>query len=585
MNDWRSEQQEVPRFNRAFFRSGRSFSRIGGGEIGGKARGLVFIRDILEEEFGPEKVEEIAIDIPTFVVIATNAFDAFIERNGLRDVALSDLPDDRIAHAFQQGELPAEILGDLRAITEEVRSPLAVRSSSLLEDALSHPFAGIYETKMTPNNQPDPQERFRKLAEAVKFVYASTYFRGPKNYVRATRKSIEEEKMAVILQEVVGQKYHERFYPTLSGVCRSYNFYPMGGAKPEEGVVNLALGLGKTIVDGGLSYSYSPARPKAPPPFGSVNDMMKLTQRNFWAVNVGKPPPYNPIAETEYLVRAELANADYDGTLPFVASTYLPGSDRMCPGTGPDGPRVITFAPLLQLQEFPLNAVLRRLMSTCERAVGRAVEIELAMTLPKSREAHEARLRFLQVRPMMVSEEEVVLTPEELDRPDLLLASNRALGNGVVDTIRDVVYVKPEPFHQRHSRAIADQLEHLNAPLLTAGRPYLLIGFGRWGSTDPWLGIPVNWGQISGARVIVEATLPDLAVEPSQGTHFFHNLTSFQVSYLHVSHLQQPGIDWKWLEAQTVVSETEFVRHVQLEDQLLARIDGRSSRGAVWQRP
>lgn len=575
MDEWR--------FDREFFRSGRPFSRIGHGEIGGKAHGLVSVRGILEQEFGRAPVSGITIDIPTFVVIATGAFESFIERNSLCDVALSDLPDERIAHAFQQGDLPDEILGDLRAIVEQVRQPLAVRSSSLLEDALEHPFAGIYETKMTPNNQPDPHDRFRKLVEAIKFVYASTFFRGPKNYIRATNRTIEEERMAVVLQEVVGEQYNERFYPTLSGVCRSYNFYPMGGAKPEEGVVDLALGLGKTIVDGGLCYSYSPARPKAPPPFGTLNDTMKFSQRKFWAVNVGNPPPYDPVAETEYLVHEELAAAEYDGTLPFVASTYLPGSERFSPGTGSGGPRVINFAPLLQLQEFPLNAVLRSLIKACESAVGQAVEIEFAMTLPKRREPHEARLRFLQVRPMMVSTEPVEVAPEEYDRSDLLLVSDRALGNGIIDTLRDVVYVKPEVFEPRHSRAVADQIERLNAPLLAAGRPYLLIGFGRWGSSDPWLGIPVNWGQISGARVIVEATLPNQAVEPSQGTHFFHNLTSFQVGYLHVSHFREPPIDWKWLAERTVVCETEFVRHVRLEAPLLAKIDGRSGHGAVWQ--
>ena len=576
MDDWR--------FDREFFRSGRPFSRIGEGEIGGKAHGLVSVREILERECGRTPAAGITLDIPKFIVIATGVFEAFIERNRLRDVALSDLPDDRIAHAFQQGDLPDEILGDLREVVEQVRQPLAVRSSSLLEDALEHPFAGVYETKMTPNNQPDPHDRFRKLTEAIKLVYASTFFRGPKNYVRATNRTIEEERMGVVLQEVVGDRHNERFYPTLSGVCRSYNFYPMGGAKPEEGVVDLALGLGKTIVDGGLCYTYSPARPKAPPPFGTLGDLMKFSQTKFWAVNVGSPPPFDPIAETEYLVREGLPAAEYDGTLPFVASTYLPGSDRLSPGTGPEGPRVINFAPLLQMREFPLNEALRALMKACERAAGRAVEIEFALTLPKRREPHEARLRLLQVRPMQVSTEPVELTREELDRGDLLIASDRALGNGTIDNLMDVVYVKPDVFDPRHSRAVADQIERINAPLRAAGRPYLLIGFGRWGSSDPWLGIPVNWGQISGARVIVEATLPGRAVEPSQGTHFFHNLTSFRVGYLHVSHLREPPIDWSWLAERTVVGESEFIRHVRLEAPLLVKLDGRTGRGAVWRR-
>jgi len=584
MNEMRFEKREVPRFDREFFKSGRPYSQVGEGEIGGKAHGLVFISEILAGEFGSGGLGGIAIDIPTFVVLGTGVFDAFLERNDLAEIALSDAPDDRIAHAFIRAELPAEILGDLRAIVEQVRSPLAVRSSSLLEDSLFHPFAGVYETKMTPNNQPDPQERFRKLTEAVKFVFASTFFRAAKNYVRATRKSIRDEKMAVILQEVVGEGRGERFYPTLSGVCRSYNFYPMGGTKPEQGVVNLALGLGKTIVDGGLNWMYSPARPKVPPPFGSVGDRIKLTQREFWAVNVGKAPPYDPIAETEYLVRSGLDDAEYDGTLAYVASTYLAESDRLSPGVGADGTRVLDFAPLLQIEAFPLNAVLRRLLAACERSVGRAVEIEFAMNLPRAGESEGARLGFLQVRPMVVSGEKVVISDEELGRPELLLASERAMGNGTVETIRDVVYVRPDTFDAKHTRAIAGQLETLNAPLLAAGRPYLLLGFGRWGSSDPWLGIPVQWGQICGAKVIVEATLPQMSVDPSQGSHFFHNITSFEVSYFSVSHWREPGIDWGWLDSRRVEAETEFVRHVRLDEPLLVKVDGRTGRGAVWRR-
>lgn len=576
------ERREIPRFDREFFRSGRSFSRIGDGEIGGKAHGLVFIRDVLDSEFGSSPLPRIEINIPTFVVITSDVFDAFLERNDLRETVDSDLPDDRIAHAFLRAELPAEILGDLRAITEEVRSPLAVRSSSLLEDALFHPFAGIYETKMTPNNQPEAHERFRKVAEAVKFVYASTFFRAAKNYIRATDKSIHDEKMAVIIQEVVGQKHDDRFYPTLSGVCRSYNFYASGGARPEDGVVDLALGLGKTIVDGGLAYVYSPARPKAPPPYSTVREFLQCSQKDFWAVNVGKPPPYDPTAETEYLLRADLQAAEYDGTLVELASTYVASSDRLTPGTGPDGPRLLNFAPLLQFGKYPMNDAVRRLLAASERSVGAPVEIEFAMNLPAPRSNEPARLGFLQVRPMLVSEEEVTLADEELARADLVLASDRIMGNGVVDTIRDIVYVKPEPFETRHTLTIATQLERMNGPLLEARRPYLLVGFGRWGSSDPFLGIPVNWGQICGAKVIVEATLPRMAVEASQGSHFFHNITSFQVGYFYVSHFREPGIDWEWLGTREVVSETEFVRHARLDSSLLVKLDGKRGSGAIW---
>jgi hypothetical protein len=391
--------------------------------------------------------------------------------------------------------------------------------------------------------------------------------------------------MAVIVQEVVGQKHNDRYYPTLSGVCRSYNFYASGGAKPEDGVVDLALGLGKTIVDGGLAYTYSPARPKAPPPYSTVRELMQCSQTQFWSVNVGKPPAYNPTAETEYLLQADLKTAEYDGTLEELVSTYVASSDRLTPGTGPDGARVLNFAPLLQFGDYPLNDAVQRLLAAAGRAVGAAVEIEFAMNLPARQSDEPARLGFLQVRPMVVSEETVTLEDEEMARADLVLASDHIMGNGIVDTIRDIVYVRPEPFETRHTRAIAAQLERMNSPLLEARRPYLLVGFGRWGSSDPFLGIPVNWGQICGAKVIVEATLPCMAVEASQGSHFFHNITSFQVGYFYISHFLEPGIDWKWLGTRDVVSETEFVRHVRLERPLLIKLDGRRQRGAIWQAP
>ncbi|MHC4789607.1 MAG: PEP/pyruvate-binding domain-containing protein, partial [Planctomycetota bacterium] len=319
----------LPPFQRDLLGSGECLSQIGTGAIGGKARGLALAAEMIaampEADHGPG----IQVAVPTLAVIATDVFDAFMERNRLYDIAQSDIPDERIAHAFQRADLPTEVLGDLRTLADGLRSPLAVRSSSLLEDALHRPFAGVYETKMTPNNQSDGSARFLRLVEAVKFVYASTYFKAAKDYVRATGEAAREEKMAVIVQQMVGQRHDVRFYPEVSGVGRSFNFYPVSGRRREDGVVVLALGLGKTVVDGGLSYSYSPARPKAPPPFGSVRDVLVNTQREYWAVNVGKPPPYDPVAETEYLVRATLEDAEYDDTLRHVASTYVAASDRI----------------------------------------------------------------------------------------------------------------------------------------------------------------------------------------------------------------------------------------------------------------
>jgi hypothetical protein len=580
------ERRDVPRFDRSFFQSTEAITRIGDGELGGKAQGLVLIQELLASRLQPARYPGIEVYVPKMVVLATDLFDAFIARNDLGDIALSDMADDRIAQAFMQAEFPTEAIGDLRALIQGVHSPLAVRSSSLLEDALLRPFAGVYETKMVPNNQPDADSRFLRLVEAIKFVYASTFFKAAKSYIRATDKTASDEKMAVIIQEVVGERHNERFYPDLSGVGRSYNFFPSQGANPADGVVNLALGLGKTIVDGGVSWIYTPTRPKAPPPYGGAREMLRYTQLDFWAVNMGEPPAYDPIAETEYLLKSGLEAADYDDTLRNIASTYDAQRDRLVPGTGATGPRVVNFAPLLAHPDLPVNDLIRELLAIGQQAVGEAVEIEFAMTLPKKGLAG-ARFGFLQMRPMLVSEEEIELSEQEMAAPGLLLASDRVMGNGEIRGIRDVVYVKPDTFEAKHTPAVAAELENLNRRLFKEGRHYMLIGFGRWGSSDPWLGIPVNWGQIAGAKVIVESTLAGMDVEPSQGAHFFQNIISFRVCYLCVRHTGDAGgwrrsVDWEWLGGQAAVAETEHVRHVRLESELRIKVDGRSGRGAVW---
>lgn len=573
---------QIPEFRRAPRDAGPSMTRIGDGEIGGKAHGLAFARELLAAELPAGEVDGLRVEVPSLTVITTEVFDAFIERNGLREIALSEAPDERIAHAFQQAELPAEFVGDLMALIDRARSPLAVRSSSLLEDALFRPFAGVYATKMIPNNEADAARRFQRLAAAIKLVFASTYFGSARRYVRSTEETIGDEKMAVIVQEVVGTRRGERFYPDVSAVARSHNYYAFGAARPADGVVDLALGLGKTIVDGGISWSYSPKRPKAPPPFGSVADMIRNTQLRFWAVNLGRPPEYDPIVETEYLIEADLAAADYDGVLDRVASTLLRDTGRLVPGTSRPGTRVVDFAPLLTLELVPLNRTVRRLLTACEAALGEPVEIELALCFPGPGESAAPRLGLLQVRPMVVSGETVEIPEQELDRPGLLLASDRVLGNGAVDSIRDIVYIRPERFEARRTRQIAAELDAVNTKLFAAGTPYLLIGFGRWGSSDPWLGVPVEWGNICGAGAVVEATLPQMDVDPSQGSHFFHNISSFQVSYFFVRHGASRGIDWEWLARQPAQTETESIRHVRLDRPLRIRVDGRSSTGAIW---
>ncbi len=571
--------EAIPRFDRRFFESDAVISRIGKGSMGGKATGLAFAHAILQERFPEGIFENLEVSIPRFVVIGTSVYDSFMERNDLADATSGDMSDDRIANAFMRAEFPAECAGDLRGLITSVHVPLAVRSSSMLEDAMYEPFAGVYGTKMIPNNQGDTVTRYSKLIEAIKFVYASVFFKSARGYFGLTEKTAADEKMAVIIQEVVGLRHQDRFYPNVAGVARSFNFYPIGRAKPENGVVDLALGLGKTIVDGGRVWNYSPAFPNISPPF-TTSDLLRNTQTAFWGVNMGKPPSYDPVKETEYLVEAGLKEAEEDNTLGLAASTFQPENDRFVMGTGSPGPRILNFAPLLQLGDLPVNGLIRRLLEHCREAAGAAVEIEFAVTAG-SRDQAKPRFGFLQVRPMVVSTEPVDIVQSEIEDENALVVSERTLGNGVLDSLTDVIYVKPESFGKEHTPKIAAEIESLNRIISGNRQGYVLIGFGRWGSSDPWLGIPVDWGAISGARVIVEATRPDMDVEMSQGSHFFHNITSLQIPHFSVPHTAPRQIDWSWLDRQQILEETTFVRLVRLETPLTVKVDGRCGRGVI----
>jgi hypothetical protein len=567
--------KQLPEFSEKFFNSGEQITSIGTGEYGGKASGLIVINEILSSKFNADEFPDFTVNIPAMTVIPTDVFDTFMKQNNLYEIAASDESDDNKALAFQKADLPFEILGDLRRLISNVKSPLAIRSSSMLEDAIHEPFAGIYSTKMTPNNQPEIDTRFQKLVEAIKLVYASVYFKSARDYMAATKHNIDEEKMAVIIQEVVGKRYDDRFYPEVSGVARSYNFYPFGNSKPEQGVVNLAFGLGKTIVDGGISWVYSPTLPKEAPPYGSVGELMKQTQTKFWTVNMGKPPDYDPINETEFMIYENITETEQDDTLSYVASTYIASSDRISIGVGSPGPRIINFARILVLNDIPLNNLIKTLLSICEEVHETPVEIEFAVTL------NPHRFGFLQVRPMVVSTDEVEVAEEELTGENILVSSKNVLGNGINDTIADVVYVLPDKFEKKNTPQIANELEVINKNLVKEGKPYLLIGFGRWGSSDPWLGIPVNWGQVSGAKAVVEAARENMNVEFSQGSHFFHNLTSFKVSYFSVKQVDSYKINWDWLNNQKIEQETKFVRHVSLSSPLIIKVDGRRGRGVI----
>lgn len=570
----------MAKFDRKFFDTNTEFTTIGKGSLGGKAQGLVNISNILNQRFESDQFPEISVSIPRMTVLTTEVFDEFMTQNKLYDLAYSDEADHRIAHAFINSDFPARIIGDLYALISEVKLPLAIRSSSLMEDALYEPFAGIFSTKMTPNNQFDTEARFHKLIEAIKFVYASTFFKDAKDYFMATEHSLQDEKMAVIIQEVVGRRFRDRFYPEISGVARSYNFYPTGTARPEEGIISLALGLGRTIVDDGVAWNYSPAYPRATPPYSNIGELMNQSQHHFWAINLAKMNHYDPVKETEYLLKFDTSAAEEDKSLKYVCSTYDPGSDRVYPGVSPTGTKIINFAPILQIEQFPLNELVKKLLHIAEESLQTPVEIEFALTIDSSDDT-KARFGFLQVRPMVVSREVVEISDEEMSGDEILVASESVLGNGSIDTLTDIVYVKPESFQAKNTRQIASEIERINQKLRENKTSCVLIGFGRWGSSDPWLGIPASWGQISTAKVLVESTLPDMNVDLSQGSHFFHNLSSFRISYFAVKHTAQHKINWDWLSRQQAADETKFVKHIKLLSPLQVKVDGRSSRGVI----
>lgn len=577
---WEGAQPRGMQFDRNLIASDESFTFLGDGELGGKAAGLAFIKQTIDERFPGNSFESLRVDIPRMTVLRTGLFERFLHYNEIDTAALADLADEQIARRFQKADLPAAIVGDLMALIRATRAPLAVRSSSLLEDALYEPFAGVYATKMIPNNQPDSESRFRKLMEAIKFVYASTYFRKAREYCLATDHDLAQERMAVIIQEVVGYRFDSKFYPTVSGVARSFTFYPSGPARREEGVVHLALGLGKTIVDGGAAWSYSPAHPRNPPPYTSLRELAKNTQTRYWAVNLGQPAEYDPLHENEYLVQADLAEAESEGSLGYVCSTYDPDSDRLNMGLSGSGPRLLDFAPILQGRIVPLSELLQALLAMSRERVGAEVELEFALAFDPAR-SRQGRFGFLQVRPMAVHSAPTELGLDKLDPERILVRSDSVLGAGVLEGLRHIVYVKPRQFDAAETPRIAQELERINARLLAEHTPYILIGFGRWGSADPWLGIPVNWSQICAARAIVEGTLPQMNPDLSQGSHFFHNLSSLGVPYFSVPHAEREGIRWDWLESLPAMEETALLRHVVSPDGLRIAVDGKSGKGVI----
>ncbi len=582
--EYRREQSQalIGEFNAATFQpSDAFFLQIGGGSLGGKARGLAFIRHILRLRGITRAFPGIRVSVPPTLVLTTAVFDRFLADNNLLDIALHGDDDAEIERRFLAASFPITLLDSLLAFLEHVRYPLAVRSSSLLEDSQYQPFSGVYETFMLANRHPDIQVRLEQLLEGIKLVYASTFSQHAKTYMRATPYRLEEEKMAVILQQVVGAPHGNRFYPDFSGVVRSRNFYPMPPVKVDDGFAAVALGLGRAVVSGGKCLTFSPRHPRNLVQFSSVEDMLSNSQTEFWALALTREVPSDDPANSLREVSFGLDVAEEDGTLQAVASTYSLDNHAVYDGLSRRGPRIVSFAPILKHGMFPLPQILDRLMRMGEEALGRPVEIEFAVRLSQGSDA-PAEFGFLQMRPLVLSREGEDIHMEAVAAEKLICQSSMVLGHGRLDDIRDIVVVDSHRFERARSREVAQAVAQMNATLGQENKPYLLIGVGRWGSTDPWLGIPVTWDQIAGARVIVESGFRDFRVAPSQGSHFFQNLTAFQIGYFTVNPDAGEGfIDWLWLAEQPAVEEQDCVRHLRFKTPVTVLMNGKTSEGRI----
>jgi CheY-like chemotaxis protein len=573
----------ITEFSKEFFDPENSFSRIGGGSLGGKARGLGFVNMLINNYNVRDRFAGVQIYVPSGIVLGTDVFDEFIEMNNLRQTAYKQLPDEEIRTKFITAKkFPEDILGALAAYLDLVDVPLAVRSSSLLEDSQYHPFAGVYETVMIPNNHTNSLIRLNDLLVAVKQVYASTFLNRAKDYLAMTGSRLEEEKMAVIIQRMIGRNHRGRFYPDFSGVAKSHNFYPVPPQKPSDGIVSVALGLGRYVVEGGDCIRFSPKYPSHQMQFSSTKKLLATNQREFYALTLKSDSDMLTDSPSDLLKRYDIHLAEKDGTLSAIGSTYSPENDIIYDGIGRDGVRIVSFAPLLKLKLFPLSEILQLLLDMGGWGMGTPVEIEFAVNY-STPPGEPKQVGVLQMRPMVISRELEELDIEENIKDQLICQSHQVLGNGIVKNIRDIVYVDIHTYERSKSKEVAREVTQFNQKLIKQHRPYLLVGVGRWGTNDPWLGIPVRWENISGARAIIETNPKDLDITPSQGSHFFQNITSFMIGYFTVDPVSKVGfIDWNWLLSQTPVEEKQYTKHLQFKDPVVVKINGRKNKGIIF---
>ncbi|MFH1322041.1 MAG: PEP/pyruvate-binding domain-containing protein [Bacteroidota bacterium] len=571
----------IAKFIRTDFDEYLSFSRIGEGSIGGKARGLAFIDLLLKENKLRYKYNDIIITIPRTVVLSTDVFDEFMETNNLYKIGLSDLADEKILKHFINAILPSRIHEDLLSFLSVLKNPVAIRSSSLLEDSSYQPFAGIYSTYMIPKAA-EKRLMMEMLTNAIKSVYASVFYKYSKAYMSATSNVIDEEKMGIILQEVCGTVYGKKFYPTISGVARSINFYPINLEKPEDGVVNIAFGLGKIIVDGGISLRFSPKYPKNILQLSNPEMALRDTQKYFHALDLN-PDSFKPsIDEGINILKLKIKEAENDNSLKHIASTFDFQNNVIRDGINYPGRKIVSFANVLKYNVFPLTQILQEFLELAQKEMNNPIEIEFAANL-NTPKGYPSIFNFLQIRPIVENIKTKSFDLKNIPSEDTIIYSNSALGNGLIEDICDFVYVKPETFKPAENKNIALHIEKINQQFINENKNYVLVGPGRWGSTDPWLGIPVNWAQISAARIIVESGLENYRIDPSQGTHFFQNLTSFRVGYFTINPFINDGYyDIDYLSKFNAFFEDEFIRHIRFDKPLCIKIDGKENKGVIF---
>jgi hypothetical protein len=556
LHDYRIMRQRgiIEDFNKETFDPESSFARIGGGSLGGKARGLGFVNTLINNYQIRDQFEDVQVAVPPAVVLGTNVFDDFLEMNNLRKFALESDDDEEITKRFLNAStFPEEILGEL----------------------------GVYQTYMLPNNNSNPLIRLNDLLTTIKRVYASTFYQGAKNYIKITAYRLEEEKMAVIIQKMVGNIHENRFYPEFSGVAKSFNFYPLPPQKSTDGTVSVALGLGKMVVEGGNTVRFCPKYPDDLIQFYSVQESLNNSQRGFYALQLDEKTDFGIVTYDKLVKKFGLEIAEADRTLNFVGSTYVPDNDAIYDGLSREGIRIVTFGPVLRNKMFPLSNILELLLEMGNWGMGTAVEMEFAVKMPKV-PGSKKEFGLLQIRPLVVSHDFEDLKIEQVKKEKLICQSSRVLGNGILNDIYDAIVVDYDLFERAKSNEVAIEVASFNTQLLKEKKPYLLVGVGRWGSLDPWLGIPVNWDQIAGAKAIVETSFKDLAVEPSQGSHFFQNITSFMIGYFTVSSLQTDDfVDWDWLLKQKPVECKTFTKHIRFKHPVIIKMNGHENKGII----